>query len=114
MIKNQRQIVLEIFCFINHQSSEKKIKKLCLPWFSQTWKLAFLHFRSFFQLVGDIDELRDKVYDDVRPKGKSSRDFIPQASDEYQDIELSELQVIATLGVGGFGRVELVKVREFE
>ena len=50
----------------------------------------------------------------MRPKGKSSRDFIPQASDEYQDIELSELQVIATLGVGGFGRVELVKVREFE
>lgn len=68
---------------------------------------------SFFQLVGDIDELRDKVYDDVRPKGKSSRDFIPTAAEEYQDIELSELQVIATLGVGGFGRVELVKNKRY-
>ena len=76
-----------------------------------SYLLFFLHFRSFFQLVGDIDELRDKVYDDVRPKGKSSRDFIPTAAEEYQDIELSELQVIATLGVGGFGRVELVKVK---
>ena len=28
-----------------------------------------------------------------------------------QDIELTGLQVLATLGVGGFGRVELVKVR---
>ena len=66
--------------------------------------------RSFFQLVGDIEELREKSYDDVKPKGKSSRDFIPQPSEEYQDIELSDLQVLATLGVGGFGRVELVKV----
>ena len=26
------------------------------------------------------------------------------------DIELDDLEVVATLGVGGFGRVELVKV----
>ena len=60
--------------------------------------------------MGDIEELRDKVYDDVKPKGKSSRDFIPKPSEEFQDLELNDLQVIATLGVGGFGRVELVKV----
>ena len=29
---------------------------------------------------------------------------------QFQDIELTDLQVLATLGVGGFGRVELVKV----
>ena len=28
----------------------------------------------------------------------------------YMDITLDDLEVIATLGVGGFGRVELVKV----
>ena len=60
--------------------------------------------------MGDIEELRDKVYDDVKPKGKSSGDFIPKPSEEFQDLELNDLQVIATLGVGGFGRVELVKV----
>ena len=27
-----------------------------------------------------------------------------------QDVELADLTIIATLGVGGFGRVELVKV----
>ena len=27
------------------------------------------------------------------------------------DIELEDLEVIATLGVGGFGRVELVQVK---
>ena len=27
-----------------------------------------------------------------------------------EDIELGDLEVVATLGVGGFGRVELVKV----
>ena len=26
------------------------------------------------------------------------------------DIELDDLEVVATLGIGGFGRVELVKV----
>ena len=28
----------------------------------------------------------------------------------FQDVELADLTIIATLGVGGFGRVELVKV----
>ena len=30
---------------------------------------------------------------------------------EFIDISLDDLEVIATLGVGGFGRVELVKSR---
>ena len=28
----------------------------------------------------------------------------------YMDVTLDDLEVIATLGVGGFGRVEMVKV----
>ena len=69
-------------------------------------------FRSFFQLVGDLGELQDKVYTDLvdKPKGKDSKEFIAQPSVECQDIELDDLEVVATLGVGGFGRVELVKV----
>ena len=70
--------------------------------------------RSFLQLVGDLEELRGKVYDDVvKPKGKSSRDFIPKPSEEFQDVHLDDLHVLATLGVGGFGRVELVKCKKY-
>ena len=32
------------------------------------------HFRSFFQLVGDIEELREKEYDDTQ--GKVSPEFV--------------------------------------
>ena len=57
--------------------------------------------------------MKGKVYDDVvKPKGKSSRDFIPKPSEEFQDVHLDDLHVLATLGVGGFGRVELVKCRK--
>ena len=70
--------------------------------------------RSFLQLVGDLEELKGKVYDDVvKPKGKSSRDFIPKPSEEFQDVHLDDLHVLATLGVGGFGRVELVKCKKY-
>lgn len=31
-------------------------------------------------------------------------------NEEFQDVKLSDLRVIATLGVGGFGRVELVQI----
>ena len=54
------------------------------------------------------------MYDDVvKPKGKSSRDFIPKPSEEFQDVHLDDLHVLATLGVGGFGRVELVKCKKY-
>ena len=71
------------------------------------------YYRSFFQLVGDLEELKDKVYidnetqlrTDVSPRTSSNNSM----SNEI-DIELGDLEVISTLGVGGFGRVELVKV----
>ena len=83
-------------------------------WFyiCQLWSISFSLLRSFFQLVGDLGELQDKVYTDLidKPKGKDSREFIAQPSVECLDIELDDLEVVATLGIGGFGRVELVKV----
>ena len=35
-----------------------------------------------------------------------------QVPKEQLDVELDDLEVVATLGVGGFGRVELVKCRK--
>ncbi|XP_026477496.1 cGMP-dependent protein kinase, isozyme 2 forms cD5/T2-like [Ctenocephalides felis] len=32
-------------------------------------------------------------------------------NDEFRDVKLSDLRVLATLGVGGFGRVELVQIQ---
>ena len=63
-------------------------------------------------MVGDLNELQGKVYTDiaVKPKGKDSRELNEAAIVEFRDIELDDLEVVATLGVGGFGRVELVKV----
>jgi len=68
---------------------------------------------SFFQLVGDLSELRDKKYGDIMKNGKHpSQEKIPALAKEQLDVELDDLEVVATLGVGGFGRVELVKCRK--
>jgi len=70
---------------------------------------------SFFQLVGDLTELRDKEYSDIinnKTKTSDKENFISQPSQESINVELNDLDVIATLGVGGFGRVELVKCRD--
>nr|XP_045598842.1 cGMP-dependent protein kinase, isozyme 1-like [Procambarus clarkii] len=66
---------------------------------------------SFIQLIGDLSELRDKDYGDEtrgvpRPiTGPHNVDAVA----EYAYIRLDDLDVVATLGVGGFGRVELVQ-----
>ena len=71
--------------------------------------------RSFFQLVGDLSELNEKHYDDLsqerNTKKFSMRESQAQPSVDCLDIALDDLEVISTLGVGGFGRVELVKVK---
>ncbi|KAK4306439.1 hypothetical protein Pmani_021735 [Petrolisthes manimaculis] len=82
---------------------------------------------SFIQLIGDLSELRDKDYGDTsrgvpRPTtGPHNVDAVAAAileccaselnkySQEYAFIRLDDLDVVATLGVGGFGRVELVQ-----
>ena len=66
--------------------------------------------------MGDLNELKEKVYTDLvdKHKGKDSKELINQPSVECLDIELDDLEVVATLGIGGFGRVELVKVLIFK
>ncbi|XP_037523952.1 cGMP-dependent protein kinase 1 isoform X1 [Rhipicephalus sanguineus] len=57
---------------------------------------------SFNQLMSNIDEIRGKQYDE--DVGARQR-----INEEFANLKLSDLRVIATLGVGGFGRVELVQ-----
>lgn len=58
---------------------------------------------SFNQLISGLDEIRTKYVDD----GKATRKRI---HDTFAHVQLSDIRVIATLGVGGFGRVELVQI----
>ncbi|KAH7979622.1 hypothetical protein HPB49_010200 [Dermacentor silvarum] len=67
---------------------------------------------SFIQLIGDLRELQDKHYDDrlqLRPPQRITSKAL-EVDSEVKPIQLDDLEVLATLGVGGFGRVELVSV----
>ncbi|XP_068151666.1 cGMP-dependent protein kinase, isozyme 2 forms cD4/T1/T3A/T3B isoform X1 [Drosophila tropicalis] len=57
---------------------------------------------TFNQLISSLDEIKHR-YDD---EGALERRKI---NEEFRDLNLTDLRVIATLGVGGFGRVELVQ-----
>ncbi|XP_052832581.1 cGMP-dependent protein kinase, isozyme 1 [Octopus bimaculoides] len=78
---------------------------------------------SFNQLIGDLNELRDKDYgDEARGVQRSSSGHGSTTSQEqisptrelpnkeFEDLRLDQMEVVATLGVGGFGRVELVQL----
>ncbi|CAG5121610.1 unnamed protein product, partial [Candidula unifasciata] len=55
---------------------------------------------SFTKLIGDLNELRNKDYGDEARGAERS---------EFENITLDDLQLVTTLGMGGFGRVELVQ-----
>ncbi|CAH1794635.1 unnamed protein product [Owenia fusiformis] len=70
---------------------------------------------SFNTLIGDLNELREKDYGDeargAQRNSTESNDYEGrQLEDEYSPIKLEDLEVVVTLGMGGFGRVELVQV----
>ncbi|XP_065356662.1 cGMP-dependent protein kinase, isozyme 2 forms cD4/T1/T3A/T3B isoform X1 [Calliphora vicina] len=58
---------------------------------------------TFNQLISNLDEIKHR-YDD---EGTLERRKI---NEEFREVNLTDLRVIATLGVGGFGRVELVQI----
>ncbi|XP_044737413.1 cGMP-dependent protein kinase, isozyme 1-like [Chrysoperla carnea] len=67
---------------------------------------------SFIQLIGDLSELLEKDYGDEQratTRPNSSLNVTAEIGQEYEHIQLDDLDVIATLGIGGFGRVELVQ-----
>ncbi|RZF33518.1 hypothetical protein LSTR_LSTR014207, partial [Laodelphax striatellus] len=57
---------------------------------------------TFNQLISSLDEIRTRYKDE----GIERR----RINEEFREVRLSDLRVLATLGVGGFGRVELVQV----
>ncbi|XP_065357479.1 cGMP-dependent protein kinase, isozyme 1 [Calliphora vicina] len=70
---------------------------------------------SFTHLIGDLCELKEKNYGDenrvlaMKYSEKSKEIFGANIKQEFPDMQLTDLEVVATLGIGGFGRVELVK-----
>ncbi|XP_070186125.1 cGMP-dependent protein kinase 1-like [Littorina saxatilis] len=56
---------------------------------------------SYLQLISTLDNLKHEYEDDENVAGVDS---------EYAKLKLGDLSMVATLGVGGFGRVELVQV----
>ncbi|XP_076458785.1 cGMP-dependent protein kinase 1-like isoform X2 [Babylonia areolata] len=79
---------------------------------------------SFNQLIGDLNALRDKDYGDKqRGAQRFVADTLPPRSSaevsakgtikcdkEFENVKLNDLELLATLGIGGFGRVELVQL----
>ncbi|XP_063821702.1 cGMP-dependent protein kinase, isozyme 1-like [Ostrinia nubilalis] len=62
----------------------------------------------FTELLGDLDELRLKRHTVPRPSQQSKTS---QVRSEFEYVELKDLEIVGTMGVGGFGRVELVQYR---
>ncbi|XP_055295808.1 cGMP-dependent protein kinase, isozyme 2 forms cD4/T1/T3A/T3B isoform X3 [Sitodiplosis mosellana] len=58
---------------------------------------------TFKQLISNLDEIRNKYNDESSLERK-------RINEEFRDVQLSDLRVLSTLGVGGFGRVELVQL----
>lgn len=58
---------------------------------------------TFNQLISNLDDIRTR-YDD---EGMLERKRI---NEEFSGVTLADLRVLSTLGVGGFGRVELVQI----
>ncbi|XP_066259668.1 cGMP-dependent protein kinase, isozyme 2 forms cD4/T1/T3A/T3B isoform X2 [Euwallacea similis] len=57
---------------------------------------------TYLQLISNLDEVRTKYIDDLDDRRR--------LNEEFSTVRLDELRVLATLGVGGFGRVELVQI----
>nr|XP_024214758.1 cGMP-dependent protein kinase, isozyme 2 forms cD4/T1/T3A/T3B isoform X2 [Halyomorpha halys] len=57
---------------------------------------------TFNQLISGLDEIRTRYKDEAIDRKR--------LNEEFEGLRLSDLKALATLGVGGFGRVELVQI----
>jgi len=64
---------------------------------------------SFARLIGDLQELRELKYEERPVSRTSSARSTGRVSNEFSHLTLDGLDIISTLGIGGFGRVELVQ-----
>ncbi|XP_060950841.1 cGMP-dependent protein kinase 1-like [Limanda limanda] len=64
---------------------------------------------SFKHLIGGLDDVSSKGYEDAEAKAKYEAENV-----FFSRLKLSDFNIIDTLGVGGFGRVELVQLKNEE
>ncbi|XP_012734552.1 cGMP-dependent protein kinase 1 isoform X2 [Fundulus heteroclitus] len=64
---------------------------------------------SFKHLIGGLDDVSNKVYEDAEAKAKYEAE-----NAFFSNVKLNDFNIIDTLGVGGFGRVELVQLKNEE
>uniref|UniRef100_A0A3Q2CSE8 cGMP-dependent protein kinase n=1 Tax=Cyprinodon variegatus TaxID=28743 RepID=A0A3Q2CSE8_CYPVA len=64
---------------------------------------------SFKHLIGGLDDVSNKVYEDAEVKAKYEAE-----NAFFSSLKLDDFNIIDTLGVGGFGRVELVQLKNEE
>uniref|UniRef100_A0A3B5L062 cGMP-dependent protein kinase n=1 Tax=Xiphophorus couchianus TaxID=32473 RepID=A0A3B5L062_9TELE len=64
---------------------------------------------SFKHLIGGLDDVSNKVYEDAEAKAKYEAE-----NAFFSSLKLNDFNIIDTLGVGGFGRVELVQLKNEE
>nr|XP_012147410.1 PREDICTED: cGMP-dependent protein kinase, isozyme 1-like isoform X2 [Megachile rotundata] len=66
--------------------------------------------QSFLNYLGGLDEIRNKDW--VAEYEKQKLSLTPKKwTNEYSNVTLADLETRGTLGVGGFGRVELVTLK---
>lgn len=65
---------------------------------------------SFLNYLGSLEEIRNKDW--LAEYEKQKRSLTPKKwTNEYSELTLGDFEIKGTLGVGGFGRVELVTLR---
>ncbi|XP_005998649.1 cGMP-dependent protein kinase 1-like [Latimeria chalumnae] len=64
---------------------------------------------SFRQLIGSLEDIHNKVYENAETKAK----FEAEAA-FFASLDFTDFHIVNTLGVGGFGRVELVQLKSNE
>ncbi|XP_037547226.1 cGMP-dependent protein kinase 1 isoform X1 [Nematolebias whitei] len=64
---------------------------------------------SFKHLIGGLDHVSNKVYEDAAAKARYEAE-----NAFFSGLKLNDFNIIDTLGVGGFGRVELVQLKNEE
>ncbi|XP_042252839.1 cGMP-dependent protein kinase 1-like isoform X4 [Thunnus maccoyii] len=64
---------------------------------------------SFKHLIGGLDDVSNKGYEDAEVKAKYEAE-----NAFFSSLRLNDFNIIDTLGVGGFGRVELVQLKSEE
>ncbi|MBN3302736.1 KGP1 kinase, partial [Amia calva] len=64
---------------------------------------------SFKHLIGGLEDVSNKAYEDAEAKAKYEAE-----NAFFSNLKLVDFNIIDTLGVGGFGRVELVQLKSDE